>query len=143
MRAGDAQRKTLLSLLVVTPLGFWLKFYDGPGQEWVNNYAAGALYEVFWCLFVFLWWPRREQDSQNGRIRYDTGIAVGVFVATSLLEVLQLWHPWVLEQARATFWGRALLGTTFAWWDFPHYALGCALGWVWMREISWRSNKRR
>ncbi len=62
VRAGDAARrgKILLSLLLITPLGFWLKFYDGPGQEWLNNYAAGALYEVFWCLFLFLLWPRRE-----------------------------------------------------------------------------------
>jgi hypothetical protein len=92
---------------------------------------------------VFLLWPRLEQDSQNGRIKNEARIAIGVFVVTSLLEVLQLWHPWALEQARATFLGRALLGTTFAWWDFPHYALGCALGWVWMRGISWRSSKRR
>jgi hypothetical protein len=135
VRAGDAARrgKILFSLLVVTPLGFCAKFYTGPGQEWLNNYAAGALYEVFWCLFLFLLWPRRELAAK---------IAVGVFAVTSLLEVLQLWHPWALEQVRATFLGRALLGTTFAWWDFPHYALGCALGWVWMREISWKSNKQ-
>jgi hypothetical protein len=29
---------------------------------------------------------------------------------------------------RGTFLGAALLGTTFDWWDFPHYVIGCAIG---------------
>jgi hypothetical protein len=115
--------RILLSLLVVTPLGFLSKLYAGPAQGWFNNYAAGVLYEVFWCLVLFLFWPRRESAMK---------IAVGVLATTSALEVLQLWHPWLLEQIRSTFLGRALLGTTFAWWDFPHYVLGCALGWFGM-----------
>jgi hypothetical protein len=53
---------------------------------------------------------------------------VAVFAVTCALEVLQLWHPAPLEAVRGTFLGRTLLGTTFVWWDFPHYALGCALG---------------
>lgn len=118
------RKRVLIALLVITPLGFWFKLYTGPGRAWLNNSAAGTLYEVFWCLVVFFFWPCRE---------FVTRIAVGVFVVTSLLEVLQLWHPWALEQIRATFLGRALIGTTFAWWDFPHYALGCALGWLGMR----------
>jgi hypothetical protein len=118
--------EVLASLLVVTPLGFLLKLYSGPAQIWVNNYAAGVLYVIFWCLVLFFVWPRRE---------HITKIAVGVFVVTSLLEVLQLWHPWLLEQIRASFVGRTLIGTTFAWWDFPHYLLGCVLGWLWMWGI--------
>jgi hypothetical protein len=108
-------------------LGFALKLDDGPGQDWVNNYAAGVLYEVFWCLVLFLVWPRPE---------YITRIAVGVFLVMSLLEVLQLWHPWLLERFRDTFLGKALIGTTFSWWDIPHYVVGCALGWLWMRVIA-------
>jgi hypothetical protein len=128
-RTGERRairRRVLLSLLVVTPTGFALKLYAGPGRAWVNNYAAGVAYEIFWCLALFFIWPRRSSTTR---------IALGVFLATSLLEVLQLWHPWVLEQVRATFLGRALIGTTFSWWDFPHYALGCGLGWLWMRGI--------
>lgn len=118
---------TVLSLLIVTPLGFALKLYEGPLQNWFNNHAAGALYEVFWCLVLFLLWPRRHHVAR---------IALTVFFVTGLLEVSQLWHPWALEQVRASFLGRALIGTTFVWWDFPHYALGCALGWLWMRGIA-------
>lgn len=120
------RRRVLLSLLVVTPLGFLLKLYAGPGRGWFNNYAAGVLYEIFWCLVLLFLWPHRK---------YMVKIAVGVFVVTSILEVLQLWHPWMLEKIRSTFLGRALVGTTFSWLDFPHYVLGCALGWLWMLRI--------
>lgn len=127
------RRRVLLSLLVVTPAGFALKLYAGPGQAWVNNYAAGVVYEIFWCLALLLVWPRRSSVTR---------IALGVFLVTCLLELLQLWHPWVLEQVRATFLGRALIGTTFSWWDFPHYALGCGLGWLCMRRIPGRPDVR-
>jgi hypothetical protein len=129
----DIRRRVLLSLLIVTPVGFSVKLYTGPGQAWVNNYAAGLVYEIFWCLALFLVWPRWSSTAR---------IAAGVFLVTSLLEVLQLWHPWALEQVRATFLGRALIGTTFSWWDFPHYVLGCGLGWLWMRRIHGRQEAR-
>lgn len=31
--------------------------------------------------------------------------------------------------------GRTLIGTTFSLWDFPHYVLGCVLGWLWLRQL--------
>ncbi len=131
-RSGIERSRILLSLLIITPLGFWLKLYDGPGEGWVNDYAAGVLYEIFWCLVLFSVWPRQAHVIR---------IAVGVFVVTSLLEVLQLWHPWLLEQIRATFLGRALIGTTFSWLDLPHYVLGCGLGVIWMRGLKRISGK--
>jgi hypothetical protein len=121
-----ARRRIVACLLITVPAGFGLKLYQGPGQDWVNNYAAGVLYEIFWCLVLFFLWPRR---------RHIVRIALGVLVGTGLLEWIQLWHPWILEQVRASFLGRTLIGTTFSWWDFPHYALGCALGWRLMRRI--------
>ncbi|MDJ0588654.1 MAG: hypothetical protein QNJ72_01490 [Pleurocapsa sp. MO_226.B13] len=30
---------------------------------------------------------------------------------------------------------KLLLGAGFAWWDFPHYALGSLIGWWWMFKI--------
>lgn len=117
----------VLSLCVVTPLGFLSKFYAGPGHLWFNNYGGGVLYEVFWCLVAFLFLPR---------LRYITPIALWVLVVTCILEVLQLWHPPFLQSIRSTVIGRMLLGTTFVWWDFPHYVLGSLLGWLWMRAIA-------
>lgn len=114
----------LVSLCVVTPLGFWLPQYDGPGKVWFNYYATGIIYEIFWCLVIFFFWPRREKATK---------IAVTVFAVTCVLEVLQLWHPAFLEKIRSTFLGSALIGTCFVWCQFPHYILGCLIGWLWLR----------
>jgi len=119
----------LLSLCIVTPLGFLFKGYSGPGHQWFNDYGAGVLYEVFWCLVVFFFIPRKI---------YTTHIAIGVFVITSILEILQLWHPQLLQQLRSTFLGGAILGITFVWWDFPHYIMGCLVGWFSMWVLSKR-----
>ena len=118
------RRRLLSGLLITTVLGFAAKIYQGPGQAWLNYYGAGVFYEIFWILTAFFAWPNRGKIPE---------IAVGVFSATSLLEFLQLWHPWLLEQIRATFLGRTLIGTTFSWWDFPHYVLGCGIGGLWLR----------
>jgi hypothetical protein len=112
-------------------LGFFFKLYTGPlytgpAQSWLNNYGAGVLYEIFWCLVFFFVWPRKESISR---------IAVGVLAGTCFLEVLQLWHPWILEEIRSTFLGSALVGTSFSWWDFPHYLFGCTIGWLWMHRL--------
>ena len=121
--------RAALGLAVVAPLGFATKLYAGPGHLWFNHYGGGVLYEVFWILVVFGLWPR---PPWVGRI------PAGVLAATCALEVLQLWEPWFLQAIRSTFVGRTLLGTTFVWWDFPHYLLGCVLGWLWIRRLARR-----
>ncbi len=118
----------LASLAVITPAGFYSKFYSGPGAFWANNSFAGALYVAFWCLAAFLFWPRRN----------PAWIAAIVLTATCALEFLQLWHPPALQAVRGHFLGAAILGTTFVWSDFPYYFLGAALGWLVMRAISAR-----
>ena len=128
------RRNVALSLLFVTPIGFLLKFYSGPGQWWFNDYGAGLLYEVFWILAIFLLLPRKELVNK---------IPLWVLVITCALEILQLWHPWILERIRSYFLGRALIGTTFTWWDFPHYGIGCLLGWLLIYWITKRCNQRR
>jgi hypothetical protein len=115
----NSKRETLAALLVlIVPLGFATKFYSGPASSWVDSYGGGILYEVFWILTVLLVWPRLSPVC----------VAGGVFAATSALEVLQLFHPPFLEAIRGTLLGHALIGSTFAWWDFPHYAVGCFAG---------------
>ncbi len=114
---------TLISLLIITPLGFASKFYIGPAAWWFNNYAGGVFYEIFWCLVVILLLPYTSAFL----------IASFVLVITCFLEFLQLWHPPFLETIRSTFIGSALIGTTFTWWDFPHYVIGCFIGWILIR----------
>ena len=110
-----------LALVLVTPLGFGFKFYRGPGHVWFNDYGAGLLYEVFWILVFLFFWPTKRALRR---------ISAWVFVVTCALETLQLWHPPFLELIRSTFLGRALIGTSFVWWDFPHYVIGTALGYA-------------
>lgn len=122
-RANKTYRLAIaISLLVITPLGFASKLYRGPWHLWFNNYAGGLLYEIFWILLIALFWPKAS----------PLGVSLGVFLVTCFLECLQLWHPPFLEAIRATFLGQALLGTTFVWWDFPYYIIGCTLGWLWL-----------
>ncbi|NDJ24161.1 DUF2809 domain-containing protein [Nostoc sp. B(2019)] len=116
----------IISLLIVVVMGFFFKYYTGTAYQWFNDYGAAVFYEIFWCLFAFLFVRSKAAVIQ---------IPLWVFVITCILEFLQLWHPPLLEEIRATLIGKWLLGTTFAWWDFPHYALGCVLGWLWLRQL--------
>lgn len=54
---------------------------------------------------------------------------------TCILEFLQLWHPPFLELIRSYLIGRLLIGTSFSWWDFPHYLVGCLIGWWWLAKL--------
>lgn len=121
---------TILSILVIVPIGFYSKFYSGPAQDWVRNSLGGVFYVIFWCLLVFLFFRRLRTGS----------IAIFVLLATCLLEFLQLWHPPLLQSLRSTFIGQTILGTTFSWSDFPYYFIGAGLGWLWLKVLArpWR-----
>ena len=69
-------------------------------------------------------------------------IAVGVLLATCVLEFLQLWHPPWLQVMRSTFLGESLFGTSFSWWDFPAYVVGAVVGWIVLRRLA-RSERAR
>lgn len=124
------QARIIVALSIVTPLGFASKWYNGPASWWSNDYGGGILYEVFWCLAAILLFPRASAIIT----------ASTVFVITCFLETLQLWHPPFLESIRSTFLGSALIGATFAWWDFPHYFIGCTLGWYLISIVRCRVN---
>jgi hypothetical protein len=116
----------ILSMLIVVPMGFFFKYYSGLGHYWFNDYGGDILYEIFWCLFGFWFFRSRRAVIQ---------IPIWVFVITCIIEFLQLWRQPLLDEIRTTFIGKLLLGTTFVWWDFPHYALGCILGWLWLQQL--------
>ncbi|MBD3391606.1 MAG: DUF2809 domain-containing protein [Chitinivibrionales bacterium] len=117
--------RAVLFLAVLVPVGFASKFYTGWGAPWVNNSLGGVLYVIFWCLAIFVLFPQERPSA----------IAAAVFTATSLLEILQLWHPSFLESIRSTFVGATLIGTTFVWSDFFYYAIGCIAGWIWVDRL--------
>lgn len=109
----------LAGMAIAVPVGFGVKYYSGPGAQWANHSLAGAVYEIFWQFAVLFCLPRARPWK----------IALWVFVATCGIEFLQLWKPPLLEALRANFAGRAILGSTFAWSDFPYYILGSVAGW--------------
>ena len=126
VQESSIRKYIVFALLVVTPAGFLFKFYSGPAQWWFNNYGAGLLYEIFWILLIFFFLPKKALTNK---------IPLWVFTITCTLEVLQLWHPLFLEKVRSYFLGRALIGTSFSWWDFPHYAIGCLIGSLSIKSI--------
>lgn len=116
----------LFSLFVITPLGLFSKVYTGIGQEWVNGYSGDILYEILWCLVAFWFF-----DSKKASFI----IPLWVFIVTSAIEFSQLWFVHVPEEIRSTIIWRLILGSTFVWWDFPHYAIGCILGWLLLTQL--------
>lgn len=109
---------TFLALIIITPLGFASKFYTGVYFNWINNSLGGILYVIFWCLVIFLFFPKLSSYF----------IAILVFLATSLLELTQLLSYPVLENFRSYFLGRTLIGTSFTFSDFPYYFIGAIIG---------------
>ena len=108
---------TFLLIVVITPIGFYTKYYNGFGEYWVNNSLGGILYEIFWCLILFFILPKAKPLK----------IAGTVFIITCILETLQLWHPPFLQAIRRTFIGKTLIGTSFVWSDFFYYFIGCSI----------------
>ena len=123
----------LISLIIVVPLGFLSKFYAGFGAKWFNDSFGGLLYEIFWCLLIFLILPRLKPIN----------IAVGVFIVSCILEIMQLCHPPFLEVIRSYFIGRTIIGTSFVWSDFIYYILGSTFGWLWIERIRKINEQRR
>ena len=118
----------LLFLAGVILLGLYSKFYRGWYADWINNSVGGVLYVVFWCGLFDLILSQRTPK----------GIALSVLLVTSLLEIMQLARHASLEYVRSFFWGRTLIGTTFAATDFIYYIIGSFLGYFWVRWIRQR-----
>ena len=118
MTLGPTRTRILACLTVVVPLGFATKLYGGAGSQWVNSHAGGVLYVIFWVLVAIFIRPEIRPWAAGAL----------VFAATCLVEALQVLSTPTLEAVRSTFLGQALIGSTFSWWDFPHYLMGAVLG---------------
>lgn len=112
-------------LAVITPLGFGTKLYHGPLAGWVELYLGGVLYVIFFILLAAFIFTRAKIWVLGGV----------VFGSTCVLEFLQLSHNPLLERIRSTFLGRALIGSGFDLWDFPHYILGAILGMTLLNKV--------
>lgn len=118
-------------ILVLIPLGFYTKYYIGPGHKWVFNSLGGLLYVLFWCLLTGLIFPKTKPFK----------IVALVFILTSMIEFLQLWHPPFLQEIRKSFIGKTLLGNSFNANDFIYYLLGSLIGFLILKWINRIYNK--
>lgn len=115
-----ARKRVALALLIVAavPVGLITRFHGGP--VWLRNSAGAVLYEVVWIAAAQLVWISARTHR----------LALAVFAATCVIELLQLSElPW-LWAARSTTAGRLLLGANggFDPADFLLYGAGCVLG---------------
>lgn len=117
VEASKLRRRLALFIATAVVLGIATKLYSGPGDGWIRRSSGGIFYVAFFT-FLFVW---IRPGASPGLV------AMGVFVITTGLEVLQLWHPPALERVRGSLIGRTLIGGHFAWADIPFYAVG-ALG---------------
>ena len=117
----------IVSVPIVVAMGLGLKWYTGPGRDFVNNWGpASVAYELLFMLLAFACVPKRRAIGR---------IAIGVFVGTCLIEFSQLLQWDWLNQLRSYSVARLVLGSSFSWWDFPAYAVGCLLGVLLLRGI--------
>lgn len=117
----------LVSLLVITPAGYLVRFVGG-GRAYWNDLLGAIAYEIFWVLLFLLIFPRTSVAR----------VAIGVCLVTCAMEFLQLWQAPFLKAMQATFLGRMVLGSTFNWADFPSYFIGSFAGWLWGRSLPGR-----
>jgi glycopeptide antibiotics resistance protein len=112
----------LISIIIIVPLGYIIRFAKEPGPLWLHDLLGSVAYEIFWILLVALLFPKAS----------PRWTAIGVCLATCVIEFLQLWQPPFLQALRATLPGRLVLGNTFFWSDFISYFLGSFAGWFWI-----------
>lgn len=114
----------IIWLFLVAILGYWFRF-DAPISAGWRDGIGGAAYVIFFVVALAI----------ISQANSATRITLLVLTLTCALEFLQLWHPLWLEQIRRTLLGRALLGTTFEWTDFPPYFAGAVIGWALVRLL--------
>ena len=129
MKAFTEKRLSIFICLAVIGFGgfFLWRYWRGPAEHWVRFYLTGAIYVMFWCLVFFFIWPTKANTLR---------IPVIVFIATCILEFLQLWKPEFLMNIRDTLIGAAILGTCFVLLQFPYYILGMLLSILLLKHLS-------
>ena len=90
----NTRRRSILSLAIILPIGLLYSQYRY-SILWLNQEVGGIFfYEIFWCLFAFLFIPTRSSITE---------IPLWVLIITCLLEFMQLWHPPFLNCV-SSFW---------------------------------------
>ena len=123
--------RAFIIIILIVPVGFTTKYYKGPAAGWINNSLGGVFYEIFWCLFLFIFFHRPKPIS----------LTLTVFIVTCILEFLQLWHFGFLEFIRSNFVGRTIVDTSFSWSDFIYYIIGSLIGYFMLEWLKTSTGK--
>lgn len=121
------------SLVIILPVGYWVRFSEGWAPAWVNDGLGSVAYELFWIFLVAFLFPNLLPVT----------VAIAVCLATCAIEFLQLWQPPFLQAMRGTLPGRLVLGNTFSWTDFPAYFVGSWLSWWGLKTLRQRYLNQR
>ncbi|MBD3883600.1 DUF2809 domain-containing protein [Phormidium tenue FACHB-886] len=132
MMSRSARLATLMSLIAIVPVGYWVRFSNFFGVAWLHDALGSIAYEIFWVLLVVFLLPSVLPSRA----------AIAVCLATCAIEFLQLWQPPWLQALRATLPGRLVLGNSFNWLDFPVYLVGSIAGWAWAVWLRQRFKRR-
>jgi glycopeptide antibiotics resistance protein len=116
----------LIGMIILIPVGYTVRFSQITGLGWFVDMFGSIAYEIFWIFLVAFLYPKAS----------PLWTAIGVCLATCMIEFLQLVQTPFLQALRATLPGRLVLGNTFLWSDFISYFLGSFLGWVSMRRLN-------
>jgi hypothetical protein len=120
----------LIIVVVLISAGLLTKTYSGFGREFVNNYLGGIIYVVFFIILGSLILP-----SAN-----ILKLSLIVLFITCLLEFSQLLKGEILNELRAHFIFRSLIGSVFNVFDFMFYIAGASVGYCFLRFLKSRND---
>lgn len=111
MRVSNRQRLiSIAAILVVIPLGYWLR--TAPGMpEWIRNLLGNVAYCLLWSLVIAVIVPKLSAVR----------LAFAGTLLVSLIELSQLSKSGWMFELRAYQLGRLVLGSGFSWLDIGEY----------------------
>jgi hypothetical protein len=128
LRCKPYRLALLIGMVGIIPFGYCVRFSTQLHAPLLQDIVGSVAYQILLMMVVAFIFPRLSLVKS----------AVGVFIASSVIEVLQLCRAPFLVTVRSTWIGRVILGNTFLWSDFPPYVLGCLVGWI----ILWALQQR-
>ncbi len=120
-RSGIMSKKRIAIikfLIVIVPLLLSMKFYTGPGEEWIRHYFGAVVFIILASLLIQL-------VFQSLRIKR---ILFSVFLLASALELLQHFFPALFSALNNGLFNQSLLGTHFSLHKIPYYGVGAFIG---------------
>ena len=115
----------LAGIVCIIPFGYGVRFSTALNAPLLQDIVGSLAYQVLLMMVVAFIRPRLSLVK----------CAVGVLIASSAIEFLQLCKAPAFLAVQGTWLGRVILGNTFLCADFPPYAIGCALGWLALRVL--------